>query len=99
MFMTGDRSTWCVLVRGINLFSGTASLDAMTTNVVASSGTVIGAGGSTNVLARAGVLEDPLIGCEGTHLQNNAKLLYAEDAVPVHLGFKDAHGGIDVYIR
>jgi hypothetical protein len=98
LFMTGDRSTWCVIRRGANVFAGTMSAIELGAQVIASQGTTVTSGNYTNVLNREYV-EDPWIGCEGTHSQNVPKMLYGENSHHVNSEFKEAHEGVDVFVR
>jgi hypothetical protein len=80
LFATGDEAVWCVLQRGSGNFGATAEPGARGATVLYSRGTAVAAGGSTNVLLRAGTAEDPWIGCEGDHNANLNKILYGENA-------------------
>jgi hypothetical protein len=105
LFSTGDKSAWCVIGRGPdgNFFgtTGPGVMDnlAMQTPVIASFGTTIASGGMTNVVYRLTATEDPWVGCEGTHPQNIQKMLYGEAGYAGYYEFKNAHHGINVFIR
>ena len=102
LFATGDGSTWCVLRRGSNNFDGIVNApsgsEVRNTPVLASQGTAVAAGGLTNVLSRANS-EDPWIGCEGGHTANTTRMLYGESGITLYTDFKNARGGINVFVR
>ena len=99
LFATGNGATWCVLRRGASTFDGQVSLTTRASQVIASSGTGVAAGGFTNVLARGGSNEDPWVGCEGDHSANTLKMLYGENGISAHTAFKNSSGGINVFVR
>lgn len=99
LFMTGDRSAWGVLGRD-DVFQIDSSF-APNSEVLASSGVGIAAGGFTNVLNRSGFAEDPWIGFEGDHIANISRMFYGENGISIaaHESFKNAHLGANVFIR
>ena len=103
LFATGDNAVWCVMNRGANNFDGVPSLTTRATTVLNSFGTSVSAGGTTNVLLRANVAEDPWIGCEGEHSTNQKKMLYGEAGYPrsPHVDLKNnrAQNGINIFVR
>ena len=99
LFATGNGDTWCVIRRGTSVFDGQVSLTTRASQVIASSNTAIGAGGFTNVLARAANAEDPWIGCQGDHAANTARMLYGENGSPPYTAFKNSANGINVLAR
>ena len=97
LFAAGDGAAWGVIGRD-DVATPTGS-SAPNTLVKASFGTAIPAGGLTNVLHRAGAAEDPWVGFEGDHGANTARMLYGENAIGVHTAYKNAHGGVNVFVR
>lgn len=101
LFATGDLVSWGVLavssVMGIN-----SDLSALNAQVLNSQGVGVAAGGFTNVLNRSAALEDPWIGFEGTHMANISRMMYGENGFPAvgaHEVYKNAHQGVNVYVR
>ena len=101
LFATGDLAAWGVLTlaaaTGIN-----NSLSDLNAQVLDSHGVGVAPGGFTNVLNRAGFAEDPWIGFEGGHFANINRMLYGEagfPAVGAHEVYKNAHQGVNVYVR
>jgi hypothetical protein len=101
LFATGDLVSWGVLA----LSSATAinnDLNVLNAQVITSAGVGVAAGGFTNVLNRAGNPEDPWIGFQGTHFANISRMMYGENnfpAVGAHELYKNAHQGVNVYVR
>lgn len=101
MFKTGDATAWGVLATA-SVYAVNMSLTNLNATVIASQGLGVAASGSTNVLNRGpGNIEDPWIGFEGNHFANTTRMMYGEAAYSSspHNDFKNAHGGINVFVR
>lgn len=101
MFSTGNGRSWGALsFNSVFTINPDFNPNAI---VQGSSGLGVGASGMTNVLHRPGFAEDPWIGFEGNHWQNIGRMMYGEagwgNGGEPHSAFKNANGGINVWIR
>lgn len=101
LFATGDLVSWGVLT--LAAATGTqTNLDVLNAQVLDSHGVGVAPGGFTNVLNRPAGPEDPWIGFEGGHFANVGRMMYGEagfPAVGAHEVYKNAHQGVNVYVR
>jgi hypothetical protein len=104
MFMTKDREYYCVLgadnVRQATNSSGVNSIIvySYSANIVPA---VLVASQSTDILNLASDPASPFIGCaapNGTYANNIGQLLWAEADAP-YFEFKNAHGGIGLFVK
>ena len=97
LFKSGDGSAWCAIRRGSTVFNG--SNGSAATQILDSFGVGLYPGELTTVLHQS-IPETPWIGCEGSHEQNQARMLYGENgSTDANTAFKDTHGGIDIFVR
>ena len=99
LFVTRDGATWCALPYA-QVTAPNASLEALNATVIGASGPpLLGAGEAVNVLHRAGVPEDPWVGCSGDHTANTAQMLYGEAGNTLYTSLLRSGGGMAVFVR
>jgi hypothetical protein len=97
MFMTGDESTICSFM--ISDLQSVKVTFTANTLVIASNNTTVSAGQFTNVYNDGVTSSHPFVGCEGSFLANQLEMLWAEGDSMSYTSFKNAHGGVGVFVR
>jgi hypothetical protein len=109
LFLTGDEQYWCVIPWQSLQYASDSETELNTQVLGAHSSDhatveMRPRGGWTNIKSdyndAAPTPADPAVGCAGTHAQNiNAGLLWSEAGASVNTAFKNAHGGVGVFVR
>jgi hypothetical protein len=99
MFRAGDNSAYCAFVREDILETSLLGLLRPTT-ILGSSNVGLKHGEKTNHMFTGNSEKaHPLVGCEGSYEQNQARLLWAENGAGLGISWKNRHGGIGVFVR
>ena len=103
LFMTFDRSYWCVL-RHVDVTQRHDELTELNAQVLGSSqSSATYAGGWTNIRNNLDQIKDPIVQCEGLgsvpSTNPNAKTLWMAMGNAIDIDFKNAHGGVGVFVR
>ena len=100
MFRAGENGdTYCAFERTAVLeISLLGNIKA--TTILGSEGTAMRHGELTNHMFTGNSDKaHPLVGCEGTYQENQARLLWAENGAGLGVSWKNQHGGIGVFVR
>ena len=99
LFRAGDNSAYCAFKRQSILDISLLGL-LQTTVILGSAGVKLRHGELTNhMFTGKSDKAHPLVGCEGSYQQNQARLLWAENGAGLGVDWKNAHGGVGVFVR